>query len=159
MSSVAPTAARQAASDPIARLHPRLVADCHVIGRLERATVLLHRHAAIGWLLLVPDTDATDWQELDDAEYERIALQLRQLSAFACDWFEADKMNVAAIGNEVAQLHIHVVARQYDDVCWPKPVWGHLPGSGPAYDAETLERLITDLSQALRLSRIESARG
>lgn len=132
-------------------IDPRLLADCHMLGTLERATVLLHRQAAVGWLILVPDTDAKDWHELDDAEYERVNTQIRALCGWAAEWFNADKMNVATLGNEVAQMHIHIIARHHDDVCWPAPVWGRLPERDIGYDAASISRLRNALARDLAL--------
>ncbi len=129
----------------------RLLADCHRLGTLERATVLLHRNAAVGWLILVPDTGAEDWHELDDAEYERVNAQIRALCGWSAEWFDADKMNVATLGNQVAQMHVHIIARQRNDACWPAPVWGRLPESNSGYDEATVAGLRAALARDLRL--------
>lgn len=104
----------------------QLLADCHLLGTLEQASVLLNRNASVGWLILVPETHAIDWHQLDDAEHARVSAQIRRLTAFAFVYFEGHKMNVATLGNQVAQMHIHVIARRRDDPCWPRPVWGQL---------------------------------
>lgn len=132
-------------------LHPRLAADTHRLGRLERATLLLHRNAHVGWLILVPDSDAEDWALLDDAEHERISQQTRALAVFAQHWFSADRINVASIGNVVAQMHIHIVARRHNDACWPRPVWGHLPEPGPSYAPDARQALVEALVARLGL--------
>lgn len=105
---------------------PQLLRDCHVLGTLDRATVLLNRNACVGWLILVPETEALDWHELDDSEHDQISAQIRSLAGFTARWFAADKLNVATLGNVVSQMHIHLIARHHNDPCWPKPVWGHL---------------------------------
>lgn len=130
----------------------RLLADTHCLGTLERASLLLHRHAAVGWLILVPDTDACDWHELDDAEYERVNNQIRALCGWAAGWFDADKMNIATLGNEVAQMHVHIIARHRDDACWPTPIWGHLPETGIGYDEATVTGLRSALARDLGLA-------
>lgn len=107
-------------------IDPQLLHDSHVLGTLDRATVLLNRNASVGWLILVPDTEAVDWHELDDAEHNQISLQVRTLAGFTARWFAADKLNIATLGNMVSQMHIHLIARHRTDPCWPKPVWGHL---------------------------------
>lgn len=129
----------------------RLDSDCHRLGAMDRASVLLHRQASVGWLILVPDTDALDWHELDDAEYQRVNDQIRELCGWAAEWFSADKMNVATLGNEVAQMHIHIIARHRSDACWPAPVWGRLPANGPAYETATIEAIRAALGQYLNL--------
>lgn len=121
-------------------IHDTLRADCHLLGTIEAATVLLHRNAEVGWLILAVDTQAVDWHELDDAEHARVSAQVRALSAFVADWFDADKLNVATLGNQVPQMHVHVIARHHGDACWPKPVWGHLE-SQRAYTAAEIDAL------------------
>lgn len=121
-------------------IHDTLRADCHVLGTIEAATVALHRNAEVGWLILVVDTEAVDWHQLDDAEHARVSAQVRALSAFGADWFDADKLNVATLGNQVPQMHIHVIARHRGDACWPQPVWGHLE-SQRAYTAAEVDAL------------------
>ena len=139
------------AGRPQMKIDDRLLADCHRLGTLERATVLLHRHAAVGWLILVPDTDARDWHELDDAECQRVNEQIRALCGWAADWFDADKMNVATLGNQVAQMHVHIIARHESDACWPAPVWGRLPEDDLGYDAASVSGLRSALARDLRL--------
>lgn len=104
----------------------QLIHDCFHLGQLENSSVLLNRNAAVGWLILVPATNAVDWHQLDAAEHKRVTGQMRLLSGWAADWFHADKMNVASLGNSVRQMHIHIVARHLSDPCWPLPVWGFL---------------------------------
>lgn len=132
------------------RIDDQLLHDCHVLGRLDHAFVLLHRNAAVGWLILVPDTQAMDWHLLDDAEHARISTQIRALSAAVADHFSADKLNVATLGNQVRQMHIHVIARHIDDACWPQPVWGHLDVE-QAYSGAEVEAIRAVLAERLDL--------
>tara|TARA_B100001939_G_scaffold268287_1_gene235818 strand:+ start:128 stop:547 length:420 start_codon:yes stop_codon:yes gene_type:complete len=132
------------------QINDQLLADCHVLGTLDRASVLLNRNAAVGWLILVVDTDAVDWHELDDAEHERVSEQLRTLSAFTARWFDAHKLNVAALGNQVRQMHVHVIARQTDDPCWPRPVWGNLD-EARAYSNAQITALRDALAEQIHL--------
>lgn len=111
-------------------LHPQLAADCFVLGRRGPVHVLMHRTAQIPWLLLVPETAETEVHRLSpelrlvlDSAAGLLGEQL--LGDFACE-----KLNVAAIGNLVPQLHLHVVGRRRDDPLWPRVVWGNL-GPGP----------------------------
>ncbi|MBS62184.1 MAG: HIT family protein [Salinisphaera sp.] len=129
-------------------INEQLLADCHMLGSLERASVLLHRNASVGWLILVVDTAAIDWHQLDDDEHARVAAQVRALSRFVANEFEADKLNVATLGNQVAQMHIHIIARHRNDPCWPRPVWGNLDQSSD-YSATMIatlrDRLVGEL--------------
>lgn len=139
-------------------LDPQLTQDCFTLGRLEDATLLLHRNAAVGWLILVPDTEAVDWHQLDDAEHDRVITQIRKLTGWAADWFDADKMNVATLGNSVRQMHIHMIARHVDDPCWPLPVWGFLDTQRD-YDDAALEAIGSALKAALDLMRPATPQG
>lgn len=131
-------------------IHDPLRADCYVLGQLDRASVLLHRNAAVGWLILVVDTDAVDWHQLDDTEHTRVSAQIRALSAFAARWFDADKLNVATLGNQVRQMHIHIIARRFDDPCWPQPVWGNLE-AGLEYERSEIKALSHALTRDVGL--------
>jgi diadenosine tetraphosphate (Ap4A) HIT family hydrolase len=110
---------------------------------LALSRLLAMNEANFPWLILVPRRAAvSEIIDLGDEQallMDEIALVSRALK----DQTRCDKLNVAAIGNVVAQLHIHVVARRKDDPAWPKPVWGALPRR--AYDADALERFIASI--------------
>ena len=118
-------------------LHPRLAADTHFLADLQLCRVLLLNDARFPWLILVPRR--TVLRELTDLhpedrmlafdEIERASDALRRLYA-------PDRINVAAIGNIVNQLHIHVVARKTTDAAWPGTVWGN--GTAEPYDEASL---------------------
>ena len=132
-------------STPFA-LHPLLARDCHQLGRLGRLRVLLHASSLVDWFILVPETEATELHEVEAslrAELLEGADRLaRHLKAGG-----ADKINVAAIGNLVPQLHYHVVARRRDDPAWPGVVWGRLPAS-ETRDEAGLQALVEGLRRA-----------
>jgi diadenosine tetraphosphate (Ap4A) HIT family hydrolase len=109
-------------------LHERLAADTLDVGRLRLCRILLMNDATYPWLILVPERPSVqEIFELDAADraalIEEVTLVSRALDAL----FEPDKLNVAAIGNIVAQLHVHIVARFRSDPVWPAPVWGRTP--------------------------------
>jgi diadenosine tetraphosphate (Ap4A) HIT family hydrolase len=109
-------------------LDPALVKDTHPVMDWPLCRVLLMDEANYPWLVLVPRRpglrDLDELAATDAAQaWVEIATASRQLKAA----LGAHKMNVAALGNVVAQLHIHVIARFRDDAAWPKPVWGQLP--------------------------------
>jgi diadenosine tetraphosphate (Ap4A) HIT family hydrolase len=106
-------------------LDPQLDADTIPMGRLALCRVLLMNDARYPWLILAPErADMAD--VIDLTEEDRQAL-MREISA-ACEALKAvygpDKLNVAALGNRVRQLHVHVLARFTSDAAWPGPVWG-----------------------------------
>ncbi len=107
-------------------LHPQLSADCHVLGSLGTSRLLLHRNAAVPWFILVPEVNASELYELPSALRRELDETGDALARFVKRYFNSDKINVAALGNVVPQLHVHVIGRRRDDPCWPKPIWGHL---------------------------------
>jgi len=105
-------------------LHPRLKADCYLLGDLDCGRLLLHRNAVLPWFILVPDTRFTELHELEADFYLQVMIDIQGLATFVKRQFEADKINIATIGNQVPQLHIHVIGRRRDDPYWPGVVWG-----------------------------------
>ncbi len=124
-----------------AALHPRLAADTHCLGALSSALLLLHREAALHWFILVPDTDCNDLTDLAVDERGRLLEDAAALGQFLKAEFAYPKVNVAALGNVVPQLHLHVVGRRPGDFCWPDPVWGR-PSPGQGWSGEALQALI-----------------
>ena len=123
-------------------LHPQLAQDTVPIGDLPLARVLLANDANYPWLILVPRRPGLI--ELIDLEENaqvqllgEIATAARALKSIT----ECDKLNIAALGNQVAQLHVHVIARRHSDAAWPKPVWGAAPAGRVQSDgARRLDR-------------------
>ena len=132
-------------------LHPRLATDTHLIGDLRLCRVLLMNDARFPWLILVPRRDGLhEIADLALADSTALMDEVRLASSALRDLYSPDRVNVAAIGNIVDQLHIHVVARATNDAAWPAPVWGH--GSATAYDKPSLLRRRNDLLPRLNLS-------
>jgi diadenosine tetraphosphate (Ap4A) HIT family hydrolase len=105
-------------------LDPRLAADTHHLGRLDLSELLLMDNALVPWLILVPRVSATELHLLDDVTRRQLSDETNAVAAFVAGAFPVDKLNVAAIGNVVPQLHVHVVGRRRDDFAWPGVVWG-----------------------------------
>lgn len=121
---------------------PLLLNDCEVLGKFELCHVLLMRDANYPWCVLVPDrSNKTEVFELSQEDQVQLQRESNALLAFLKKEFNADKMNVAALGNVVAQLHIHHIARYKTDVAWPAPVWGAFPAKAYS-DNELTERII-----------------
>jgi diadenosine tetraphosphate (Ap4A) HIT family hydrolase len=113
-------------------LHPRLAADCFVLGDLPLCRVLLNNDERFAWCILVPRlTGLRDFHEVPAAHRDALFEEIERASVALQEIGKADKMNVAALGNMVPQLHIHVIARRTDDAAWPTPVWN--AGAGVAY--------------------------
>ncbi|WP_298965788.1 HIT domain-containing protein [uncultured Methylobacterium sp.] len=122
-------------------LDPRLAADTLAVGDLPLCSVLLLDDARFPWLVLVPRRDGVS--ELTDLSPEDAAT-LMQETRIAVGVMQAlakpDKVNVGALGNVVAQMHVHVVGRFLSDPAWPGPVWGH--GSRTPYPPHAAAQLV-----------------
>jgi len=106
-------------------LHPTLEKDSLPIADTGRLLIRLINDARFPWLLIVPKVDGvTELHDLAEDVYSDAMSMARQLGQILKTAFDADKVNTAAIGNMVPQLHIHVVARYVGDDAWPGPVWG-----------------------------------
>lgn len=128
---------------PVFEIHSQLLADCHRLGRFARCHVLLHKNALLPWFILVPETDVTDLLDLADEQRNAAISEAEIISRFVKRHLGHPKVNFAAIGNVVPQLHLHVVGRRPGDPCWPAPVWGNL-AEGPGYSQARIAEL-TDL--------------
>lgn len=121
-------------------LHPRLAADTHPVASLELSELLLMDDARYPWLILVPRREgAVEWIDLDRDDQHRLLDEVGQAGRILRAAHAPKKLNVAALGNVVAQLHVHVVARFERDAAWPAPVWGSglaQPYAPAARDAE-----------------------
>ena len=106
-------------------LHPQLVNDCYELADLPLCKLLLCNDSAYPWFILVPKVnDITDIYQLDWQQQQQLLNESSLLSELVMQAFAGDKMNVAALGNVVEQLHVHHVVRYKKDVSWPKPIWG-----------------------------------
>ena len=129
-------------------LHPQLAQDTFLVGDFPLLTCRLMIDMQFPWVILVPRVSgATELYELSVADQEQFLRESSWLSSQMARVFRADKMNVAAIGNMVPQLHFHHIARYRNDLVWPKPVWG-TPAT--AYSNEVLARMRQTLMLALR---------
>jgi diadenosine tetraphosphate (Ap4A) HIT family hydrolase len=132
-------------------LHPRLAADTVTVIDLPLCRVLAMRDANYPWLILVPRRpDVSEIIDLAADAQARLMEEIAQASVALKAVTDCHKLNVAALGNAVAQLHVHVMARRRDDPAWPGPVWGAAPPR-PYADGE-LERFVAAMRQALPAS-------
>lgn len=109
-------------------LHPRLAADCHQLGSFQLCQLLLMNEARYPWFILVPQRDGLrEIYELGEADQALLLRESAALSRALVRAFAADKLNLAALGNIVPQLHLHHIVRHHGDAAWPAPVWGRHP--------------------------------
>ena len=106
-------------------LHPRLAAGGFEIGEIAGCRLLLKNNALFPWLLLVPEVEEEleDLHQLEPGHFIDVMLAVRRVSEFVSSHFKVEKLNVGCIGNQVRQMHIHIVGRCSDDPAWPGTVW------------------------------------
>jgi diadenosine tetraphosphate (Ap4A) HIT family hydrolase len=132
-------------------LHPQLARDTASVGDLPLSRVLVLNDANYPWVLLVPRRPgAMEIIDLDAAQRAQLMVEIARASTALKTLTACDKLNVAAIGNVVPQLHVHVVARRKDDAAWPKPVWGAAPAR--PYAADELERFTVAVRRAIGIA-------
>jgi len=130
------------------RLDPRLAADTVVVLDLPLSRLLAMRGVDHPWVILVPRRpDLVELLDLDADDRARLSGEIDRVAAALKAQTAAHKLNVAALGNVVSQLHVHVVARFPDDPAWPHPVWGR-PAVRPI-DAATLAAFVDGLRTRL----------
>jgi diadenosine tetraphosphate (Ap4A) HIT family hydrolase len=133
---------------PIWTLHPGLARDTVMLGDLPLSRLLLVNDANWPWLLLVPRRlDVRDIIDLDEVEQAQLTTEAARVARALKAVTACDKLNVAALGNVVPQLHMHVIARREGDAGWPKPIWGVAPAI--AYEEAELERFKTTLRRKI----------
>ena len=129
-------------------LDPQLTADTVVLGKFPLSLVLLSRDANYPWCILVPRRKGIrEAHHLSEEDRIQLTNESCHLAEVMADLFVPDKMNVAALGNMVSQLHLHHVARFKDDPAWPKPIWGVVEAKG--YSEEELAERVSRLRSAL----------
>ena len=129
-------------------LHERLAADTHVIVDLALCRVLLMNDARFPWLILVPRrAGIVEVGDLDADDPARLWQAAPQLGSAFKAAVGGDKLNLATLGNQVPQLHFHVIVRYRNDAAWPGPVWGKQ--APVAYSDEELEQVRSRLAPVL----------
>ena len=129
-------------------LHPQLLADTHPVCDLALCTVRLMDDARFPWLILVPRQPFL--RELVDLAGDDQTTLLREINRAVRvlqRLYRTDKLNVAALGNVVAHLHVHIISRRNDEAAWPGPVWG--VGTADPYTPQALSPQLAELATAL----------
>ena len=108
------------------QLDSRLAADTIPVGDLALSSVLLQNDARFPWFVLVPRIGgASEVTDLSEEQSVQLMREIRIAARVMMELCRPDKVNVGALGNIVAQLHVHVIGRFRSDPAWPGPVWGH----------------------------------
>ncbi|MEL6921749.1 MAG: HIT family protein [Pseudomonadota bacterium] len=126
-------------------LDAKLEADTFHVADIGLCRVRLMNDARFPWLILVPMRDGVrEIHELTPLDQTMLTFETTQMSKMLQHATGAKKMNIAALGNQVAQLHVHVIARTSDDTAWPNPVWG--AGEALTYNQAQAQTLIAKLA-------------
>ncbi len=128
------------------QLDERLKNDTYLIKDFDESLLLLAKNAHFPWFILVPKTKEIEFHKLDESFQIRLLTLINKISFFIEDNNNVDKINIATIGNVVSQMHIHIVGRFKNDICWPNVVWGCKDfKSYKPEDIVTLKNKITEL--------------
>ena len=132
----------------MAAIHSQLLNDCRVLGRFSLCHLLLVLDANYPWFILVPDRESIrEIYQLSSEDQAQLLVESSMFAAYIMQVFEGDKLNIAALGNQVPQLHVHHIVRYHTDPAWPAPVWDKL-ASRPYSESEIAALLLKlDLSQ------------
>jgi len=133
-------------------LHPQLAADSHPLASLALCELRLMDDCNYPWLVLVPRVPgARELLDLDPGQRVALMEEVAVAERLLLEAVRPHKLNVAALGNLVAQLHVHVIARFEDDPAWPAPVWGRV--AARQYSPEALVERVSRLTRLLEAAR------
>ena len=129
-------------------LNSRLLGESTFVTKLTLSQVRLNNDSRFPWLILIPEiAGLKELHEIPEEHQTIVHKEMNFCSTVLQKFTSADKMNVAALGNLVPQLHIHVIARKHNDSTWPQPVWS--AGDAKPYEKESLIKLADDLRDRL----------
>jgi diadenosine tetraphosphate (Ap4A) HIT family hydrolase len=132
-------------------LHRQLERDTVSLGDLPLSRVLVNNDANYPWLILVPRRpNLVEVIDLDEGAQAQLMREITRVARALREITTSHKLNIAALGNVVPQLHVHVIARFRDDAAWPNPVWNVVPRR--AYAQEELKAFTGPLREQLRLA-------
>lgn len=129
-------------------LNSVLEKDSILVGTFPLCQLRLINDCQFVWFILVPQrNDVREIYQLSEKDRQQLMAESCLLAETLHDAFSADKLNVAALGNQVPQLHIHHVVRYTTDACWPGPIWGRLPTV--SYTQEKLANILQKVQSLL----------
>ena len=128
-------------------IHSQLTDDCIVLGQMPLCHLLLMNDNQFPWFILVPARSGIrEIYQLENDDRQQLLDESCGLSEFLMEVYAGDKLNVAALGNQVPQLHLHHIVRYATDAAWPAPIWGKF--APQAYSPAAIEKIRTLLSTA-----------
>ncbi len=137
-------------------LHPQLQQDCFIVGQFPLCLLLLLNDRNYPWFILVPQPNKPcnspsnylrELHQLSERDQQQFMRESSALASCIEQRFKADKINIAALGNMVPQLHIHHIARYTSDAAWPAPVWGKV--SAVPYSPDDAEEICQRMRKLL----------
>ena len=135
-------------------LNSRLKADTIKIAAFELSELLLMNDKNYPWFILVPRrSNISEIFQLNDQDQTQLYKEISYLSEILQKFYQADKVNIGALGNMVPQLHIHVIMRFKDDIAWPKPVWGLFEAIN--YSDEEITQISKDINALIKTSLLK----
>ncbi|BDX02955.1 MAG: HIT domain-containing protein [Marinomonas sp.] len=135
-------------------LNPVLSRDSILVGHFSLCQLRLINDANFPWFILVPQrNDISEIYQLVEEDRLQLLAESCLLAEVLHDAFSATKLNIAALGNQVPQLHLHHIVRYKTDLCWPGPIWGKVDAISYKDEelAEILQKVQSLLSDDLRL--------
>ena len=131
-------------------LHPTLANDCFHLGNFPLSQLLLMNDCQYPWFILVPQRENIgEIYELSSEDQQQLNKESCSLAKLLASEYRADKMNIAALGNVVPQLHIHHIVRYKTDPAWPAPIWGRLPTTPYPNQKECVDKALKLLSTSM----------
>lgn len=132
------------------QLHPRLQQDCLLVGHFALSKILMMNDSQYPWFVLVPQrSDIMEVYQLAEADRQQLISESCLLAEKLVQIYQPDKLNIAAIGNLVPQLHVHHVVRYLTDKAWPAPIWGKF--DPVPYQKQDAQREIARLREILNI--------
>jgi len=132
------------------KLNSQLEKDCFLFGEFSLCKLLLSNDANYPWFILVPMRESiSEIFQLNECDQQQLMKELSCLSAVLTQTFNPDKLNIAAYGNIVNQLHLHHIIRYKNDAAWPAPIMGVVPRIAYTDEqvAQIKDRIYTALDQ------------
>jgi len=131
------------------QLHPRLQQDSIAIAQFELSEIRLINDSQYPWMILVPKRAyISEVYQLSETDQQLLQQESSWLAKTMAKLYQPDKMNIAAIGNMVPQLHIHHIARYKTDIAWPAPVWGKF--DAVPYTEQQISQISSQIKNALK---------
>ena len=128
------------------QLHPQLEKDGIVLGQFPLCLLLAINDSQYPWFVLVPQREnIKEVYELSETDQQQFHAESLAVSKAIMQEWQGDKLNVAALGNMVPQLHVHHIVRFKEDIAWPGPIWGQHPLV--AYSTQERQALIQRVTQ------------